>query len=467
MKPYSPLIFHKIIKRRDARFDGRFYFGVKTTGIYCRPICPAKPKPENIVIFKSKAHAELAGYRPCLRCKPDFAPGSKILQGTGNTVNRALRMLEEETQTEITVRNLSLRLGVSERHLRRLFETHLGASPIDILTSQRLHLARTLVVETNTPLSTIAFAVGFQSIRRFNEAFKELYQKPPSFFRQSKSFCPTYDSFRIKIPYRRPYDFSTMFAYLKRHEAFGIERVSKQSYTRFIPLKTKGYGEICLNLEPTSKELSLSLRNIKATEIKPILTQIKRLFDLDHNPRDLPKSAYFKTSGIRVPGCYDAYETVISILLSQRVSTENAKAKLKQLIERFGTKLGEDDLGPIFRFPDPSILKDQNLGSLGVTLVQERAIREVSRQFVTGELRLSQSADLDEMKKKLSMIPGVGPWSTEVIAMRCLADSDAFPANDLIIKRTIEILQWNEEGWESFRSYLTHCIWRTYGGKQK
>lgn len=451
----------RIIQRRDPRFDGRFYFGVKTTKIYCRPVCPAKPKPENILIFKSSTEAENSGFRPCLRCRPDLAPGSKFFEGTGNTVSRAL-VLMDQVDEELSIEELSSKLGVTDRHLRRLFDEHLGASPVEIMIANRLHLARALITQTNQSISSIAFASGFKSLRRFNEAFKKLYQCSPSEFRKTKPKASK--EFVLNLPLIGPYDFKQVLSYLKRHEAYGIERVEKNEYRRYIP-SGKGFGTIVVRPDKRGDSFHIEIHDLSLTEIRSAMRKLRSLFDLDHNPNHLPKSKSLKPAGIRVPGSFDEFEVAVSIILSQLVSTDQAKLKLKQLIQKFGKKIGMDQNEEVWKFPLPQDLINAPVEEIGLTKVKSEAIRILARALSAKDLDLRAGTPMEETRKKLLDMRGIGPWTVEMIAMRCLGDSDAFPKNDLIIQRVLEKIDMQQE-WISSRAYLTHCLWRDFGGKE-
>lgn len=445
--------FKKIIERRDSRYDGRFYWGVITTRIYCRPICPARPKPENIRIFKSSTEAEKAGFRPCLRCRPDLAPGSQRWEGTGVSVARALRLMDERAGEALSVAELAASLGMSERHLRRLFVEHLGASPTAIMGHRRLHLARQLIAETHLPLTEIAFAAGFQSIRRFNEAFQELYQRPPSAFRKDVS-AESHAGLRLSLSVRPPYDWVTILGFLRRHQTFGIERVDERSYVRYWPQGDQKPGQISVTFAKDA--LQLEFHHIQLTALRPLIARLRHLFDADHNPQDLPQTADRLPQGIRIPGCFDPFETSVSIIMSQLVSAAQARQLMQKLVMAHGHRLTDDE---IFAFPSPEVLKNAGLEGLGLTRQKAEAIRELSRRLCAGTVQLSRTADLSAMRKELAQIPGVGPWTVELIAMRCLGDADAFPRKDLIVQR---LAPQDEEAWLSQRSYLTQLIWRDH-----
>lgn len=450
--------YHKIIARRDPRWDGRFYFGVKTTRIYCRPVCPARPKPENIVIFRSAGEAERAGYRACLRCRPDFAPGNKTLFGTAGSVARAMRLIDSWTGDDLNVEALASSLGMTARHLRRLFDEHLGASPVEIIATRRLHFARQLLTQTNRPVAEIAAASGFRSVRRFNEAFKASFRRRPTDVRRGVRVAGSAETLRLRIPVRPPFDWKNTLAYLKRHETGGLERVDADSYTRYVP-HGRAFARVRVTFDAKSPSLIVDSRGFALTDLRPVLLRLKSVFDADHNPAGLPKSA----KGIRVPGGFDAFETAVAIVLGQLISTAQAKAKMDALVARFGRPAGADEDGfAVVGFPAPSVLRDAPVEEIGIPRMKARAIRALARLAERGGLPLLPGADPGEARRLLLSIDGIGPWTAEMIAMRCLGDSDAFPSGDLVVRRALDAKIADEAAWSSSRAYLTHVLWRDH-----
>lgn len=447
----------RIVQRRDPRFDGRFYFGVKTTRIYCRPVCPAKPKFKNIVIFRSSAEAEMSGFRACLRCRPDLAPGHKLFNGTLNSVSRALKIIESSIVSDLNVEELSDKLGMTSRHLRRLFDQHLGASPIEIMTTRRVHFAKQLIEKSTLPLIEIAHASGFGSLRRFNEVFQSKYRATPSSFRLDRS-PKRVDILELKIPFRAPYNWTYVLGYLRRHETYGIEKVLENSYIRFIPT-TNGYGSVSVECDLKRNSLTLSFKDLALSEVRAIIPKLKFLFDTDHNPADLPRFRKQSEAGVRVIGSFDPFETAVSIILSQLVSTKHAKYKLRQLVEIFGRKLAITSNAGVFEFPTPEILVDARLEQIGLTRVKSQAIRSLAKLVCSGELSFNSALSFDELEAKLLAIKGVGDWTASLIAMRCMGNPDAFPKSDLIVQRALKQHLVKVDKWISSRAYLTHYIW--------
>ncbi len=451
-----------IIARRDRRYDGRFYFGVKTTTIYCRPICPARPKPENILIFRSPSEAENRGYRPCLRCRPDLAPGTKWLDGTLNTVSRALKLIQGGAET-LSVERLAATLGVTDRHLRRLFDQHLGASPVEILLTQKLHFAKQLVTETSLPITEIGFAAGFHSVRRFNEAFQERYRLPPSTVRKARGTATT-EGVVLKLAIRLPYDWASVIAYLARHETFGIERVENGTYRRFLPSEDgKSFGSFMISSAGGKDFLRAEFAGVPLASLRSVLSRLRSLFDTEHNPIDLPAVA----AGIRVPGAFDPFETAVSIILGQLVSTQGARTSLRKLVERFGTVLGEDAGLPVYAFPSAETLATAPVEEVGLTRSKGAAIRALAQAHHDGIVDFETPAEFASATATLRAIKGIGPWTAAMIAMRCLGDPDAFPANDLVIQRVLAEPGDDPTAWRAARAYLTHCLWRDACAKAK
>lgn len=448
----------KIIARRDPRFDGRFYFGVKTTKIYCRPVCPAKPKPENILIFKSHSEAEQKGYRPCRRCKPDLFPGQKSIDSKYIQVGLALEIIEASEEL-LSVSEIAHALKMTSRHLRRLFDEYLGASPIEVISSKRLHLARTFLTETKRSITEIAFAVGFNSLRRFNESFKELYKLTPSQLRKEQSIKGIEaDAIQLKILVRMPYDWNYVLHHLEKHLIYGAEIISDHKYLRFIPSAINQWGSILVSFDEKRSSLILECSRLSLTELRLQLPKVKKLFDVDHNPNHIPSSRKNDRS-MRVPGSYDCFEIAVSIIIGQLISTEQAKKKIEELVKKYGQKLKDAEKEIIF-FPSPDILATAELEELGLPKVKASAIRELSRQLNENKLELSYLKDIESTKEKLLNIKGIGPWTTELIAMRCLGDINAFPSTDLFIRRALREKMINEEKWQGFRAYLCHLVWR-------
>lgn len=460
---------HHALTARDPRYDGRFYYGVTTTGIYCRPICPARPKPEHLRFFKSKAEAERAGFRPCLRCRPDLSPSCSQWQGTAAVVARALAIMERDGADCESLTVLAEHLGISDRHLRRLFREHLGASPMEVAISRRLHLARQLLTQTSLSITDIALASGFNSLRRFNDAFTGTYRRTPSDFRKSALQEPASDeTITLHLPYLPPYDWDTVLRYFARHEVFGTDTVEDGSYLRQI---ASAQGPILLKVRnrPEKACLEVSLNLSSFSQLRGAVAAVRGAFDLDHNPLLLvPLSSEGTVSaapalagGIRIPGAFNPLESAVGVILGQLVSTAQGRRNLQKLVERFGTPLPAP-LHPrlTHQFPSAEVLAREDLSVLGFTKVRAAAINELARAVLEGRLTLSRSCDLTATRKALAQIRGIGPWTVEMIALRCLGDTDAFPATDLVLARALAASPLSADELRPWRGYLALALWK-------
>lgn len=466
-------LLYKIMCARDKRYDGRFYCGVQTTGIYCRPICPARPKIENITFYRSSTEAENAGYRPCLRCRPDVAPNSVQWNGTAAVIGRALRLISRGDADDMNLDQFAAKLGVSDRHLRRLFDQHVGASPIEVAASRRLHLAKQLLTQSTLSVTEIAFASGYQSIRRFNEAFKAKFRASPSSVRTSTtdSFEKNSNFIRIELPVIAPFDWDHILGFLKNHRAEGVENFVNGCYQRGFSLDNQ-VGSVEVHYDPKKSQLLVSISVSNPNHLREVIERVRDLFDTHSNPhshlddldaKDPIAQTYLQELGIRIPGSWEPFETAICIILGQLVSVEQARLKVKRIVEQFGTKISS----PVFPgcthlFPSAHVLAHASLKDIGITKIREQAIRELSKRVSEKQIDLSRSTDIEKTKAQLLEIKGIGPWTTEMIAMRCMGDPSAFPKTDLIIKRALEHHK-NEKGdWSPWNAYITLALWKKH-----
>jgi len=464
---------YQALSSRDPRYDGRFYVGVTTTGIYCRPICPARPKKENVRFFRSKAEAEKAGFRPCLRCRPDLSPTSIQWRGTEAVVARAFGMINRGDADGSSLSDLAGRLGMTDRHLRRLFQEHLGASPIEVAISRRLHLARQLLSQTPLSITDIALASGFNSLRRFNDAFITTYRRNPSEFRKlAETPTAAADTITLRIPYLDRFDWDNLTRYFARHEVYGVDAIDDGCYIR--QLKTAGaesYLRVAHLAQSSSLQVSLRMGDFGA--VRQLVDTVRGVFDIDHNPRQVTippgcpeelRAVLEKGVGIRVPGAFDPFETAVSVILGQLVSTGQGRLNLRKLVEKYGEKSGTPNHPKLSRFfPAPAVLAREDLTALGFTRVRARAISDLAAACLAG-LDLSRSCDIAATRQALMAIKGIGPWTVEMIALRCLGDTDAFPASDLIINRALERYRLLPEQFSPWKSYLALALWKTGAG---
>jgi len=458
---------YRIFVARDRRYDGRVFCAVHTTGIYCRPICPARAKIENVTFFRSGAEAERAGFRACLRCRPDIAPQAAQWSGTGAVVGRALDLIARGEADDAPLSVLAAQLGISDRHLRRLFDEHLGAAPVEVAASKRLHLARQLLTESSLSITHVAFASGYRSLRRFNEAFKERFHVAPRAMRRGVTVARG-SALRLVLPVVAPYDWESVLAFLGRHATTGIEAVADGRYRRAFAIDGRpGAVEVAFDARRPALHLTLHLPDTR--DLRRVVERVRDLFDARTNPHarhpgrgvsERRPSALSFAPGTRVPGAWDPFETAVATIVGQAIRVEHARVKMGELVARFGEPLASPLLpGCTHLFPTPPVLATADLSSLGLTRARSNAIRELARRVANGELQLSRSTDLDEARRGIASIPGVGPWTVEMVAMRCLGDPDAFPDGDLILRRALEGRGAETEEHRPWRAYLAVALW--------
>ena len=438
---------YRAVESRDARFAGRFYIGVATTGVYCRPGCPARtPRRDNVRFYPSAAAAEGAGFRACLRCRPDAAPGTPAWAGTAATISRALRLLEETGDAA----GLPGRLGVGDRHLRRLFARHMGASPAAVLRTRRLHLARQLIEGSALPMIDVAQAAGFTSVRRFNEAVKVGFGRTPT---ELRAKVPSGSSLSLRLPFRAPLDFARLLSFLEPRCIAGIEAVRDGAWLRtvregFVEVRPGGAGH-----------LALFLPVALASQAFDIVARVQRIFDLRADPLPIarhlstdPLLAKRVTPGLRVPGSWEPFEMAVRAILGQQISVQRARDLAREIAVQHGEVLPHGLL-----FPTAGRLAEVELKGMPGT--RARSIRALAQAVASGSLRLDAATTVDQLRT----LPGIGPWTAEVIAMRALAYPDAFPAGDLGLCKTTQLdpraLEARAERWRPWRSYAAAALW--------
>ena len=467
---------YRALRSRDSRFDGRFFTAVQTTGIYCRPVCPAAtPKRRNIRFFPCAAAAEEAGFRACKRCRPETAPGTPAWQGTSATVRRALRLIEEGALDESGVELLAARVGVGGRHLRRLFVEHLGASPLAIALTQRTHLARRLIDETTLPMARVAFSSGFQSVRQFNDAIRKSFALTPTQIRRGAATKAEGSELRLRLAYKKPFDWHGLLDFLRFRAIPGVEAVDNDSYRRTVGCSDAS-GFIRLTNDPGHAQLLLELNLKDATPLVPLVDRVRRVFDLRADPVQigecLKRSRLLKTAfrpGLRVPGAWDPFEVGVRAILGQQISVAAATTLAGRLVERFGRHIdseGENALHSLF--PEPEDLISPELGKIGLPSKRADAIRNFARSVAQGDLRLDSSLGLEDSIERLCRVDGIGPWTAHYVAMRAFGETDAFPASDLGIRHALaiegklpsekEVMAIAEE-WRPWRAYAAVNLW--------
>lgn len=473
-------IYERARLSRDARFDGRFYVGVRTTGIYCRPICPANsPKRENITFYPTAAAASEAGYRPCLRCRPECAPGTPAWAGTSTTVQRGLRLIAAGALDDGNVERLADRLGVTSRHLRRLFTKHVGASPLAVAHTQRLHFAKRLIDQTALSMQEISVAAGFGSVRRFNDTFSKTYGRTPRELRRGRESTDTTASLRVLLPYRSPYGWHALLDFFAGRATPGVELVQEGRYLRSVEI---GEGRGIIEVGESNGALSLTVHGIGTESLFSIVQRARGMFDLDAAIDDISSTLsgdrvlrgwLKKNPGIRVPGAWDGFELTVRAILGQQVSVKAATTFAGRIAERYGERINVpvDGLSnpPGRLFPGPRKLLRARLENLGVIRSRAQTIRDLAHAVVNGSLSFELVQDMGEHRAALMSIKGIGDWTAEYVAMRALKNPDAFPSSDLGLLRAFdgpdgERLRPSEllaraEAWRPWRAYAALLIW--------
>jgi AraC family transcriptional regulator of adaptative response / DNA-3-methyladenine glycosylase II len=481
-------ICYRALTIRDERYDGRIYVAVTSTGIYCRPICPARtPKLENCRFFPSAAAAQEAGFRPCLRCRPEVAPDRGSWHGTSNTVSRGLALIAEGALDGegANMETLALRLGVGERHLRRLFERHLGASPISVAQTRRVHFAKQLIHDTRLPMSEIAMASGFGSVRRFNEVFLALFGRPPSKLRRHHQTPLPAGSLpvsgvTVRLGYRRPFDWSAILAHLATRSVDGMEWVGDGAYWRTIEYGGKT-GSVQIVDAPSLRSLRATIRFPSVKELPLIVDRIRAVFDLGaditaigaHLSRDgLLAPLVAARPGLRVPGGWDGFELAVRTVLAQQISLRAARGLAAQLVRALGRPVASAAAGHsalTHAFPDPSRVADADLAMLKMPAARRDAVTAIARAAVEAPALFEPLADLQRTVDRLRAVPGIGEWTAHSIALRIAREPDAFPSSDAGLLRSVarrsgvrmrpHELRARAEPWRPWRAYAAQHLW--------
>jgi AraC family transcriptional regulator of adaptative response / DNA-3-methyladenine glycosylase II len=462
---------------RDARFDGKFFIGVLGSGVYCRPICPAPTaKEKNVRYFVSAAAAAEAGFRPCLRCRPESSPGTPAWLGTSNTVSRALRLIGESGLEDGGVEVLAERMGVGSRHLRRLFLRHLGATPTAVARTRRLHFAKKLIDETTLPMSQIALASGFGSVRRFNAGIREVYHRTPTQIRRlaRQTSIQPQNQYLFRLRFRPPYDWPGMLAFLAPRATPGVESVELGLYRRSISLGgSDGYFEVSLANENT---LAVRVQFGDPRSLYGIIERVRAMFDLTADWSAIAPSLRTDpvlrrrveaTPGLRVPGCWNAFELATRAILGQQISVRAATMLAGRIVKAFGKPVSAT--GNITHlFPEPDVLAEADIASVGLPRARAETIRTFARAVRDGRFTFEGVVDMEAFLARLCAIPGIGEWTAQYVAMRALGEPDAFPADDLGLQRALDSSSARElvrraEAWRPWRAYAAMYLWTIAG----
>lgn len=476
---------YRALESRDARFDGVMFVGVSSTGVYCRPICPARtPKIEHCTFYASAAAAQEAGFRPCLRCRPEVAPELNAWRGTSNTVSRALALIAEGALDghDTSVEKLAERLGVGERHLRRLFLEHLGAPPISVAQTRRVLFAKQLIHDTTMSMTDIAIAAGFGSLRRFNEVFRNLFHRPPSALRKRRSANEQGKDVVLRLRYRAPYDWQNMLGFLQARAIPGVELVQDNCYSRTIEIN-RVLGSIAVAHLPERQSLEVTILFPEISSLPIIVARVRKLFDLGadieriehHLSADAALARLvIERPGLRAPGGWDGFEVAIHAVLGQQISVLAARQLATRLVELHGRGVPR-----AFRthpslsraFPDAKPL----VSGVSIAMPKTRllALKAVAEATVANPNLFHPLGRLEETIARLKMIRGVGEWTANYIALRALRESDAFPAADLGLLRGAASINGTKvdpaslliraESWRPWRAYAAQHLWAAAG----
>jgi AraC family transcriptional regulator of adaptative response / DNA-3-methyladenine glycosylase II len=498
----DPRACYRALKTRDERFDGRFFVAVTSTGIYCRPICPARPpKPEHCRFYPSAAAAQEAGFRPCLRCRPETAPDRGSWRGTSNTVSRGLALIAEGELDgdDASVDTIAERLGVGGRQLRRLFQQHLGASPIAVAQTRRVLVAKQLIVDTRLPMSEIALAAGFGSVRRYNEIFQGLFRRPPSALRPKSAATVAEGTVAgsgvaVRLRYRPPYDWESMLAYLRARAIGGVERVESAEradaavYARTLRLDVPGAGgsgaalaAVVVRHLPRLHALEATVRCAHVRLLPQAVARVRHAFDLGadvatigaHLARDpLLAPLVAARPGLRAPGAWDGFELGVRAILGQQVSVEAARRLCSRLVALCGTALEPPDRvhpGLTHAFPTAQQVVAADLSGLGVPRARREALVALARAALADGSLFEPLADVEATVARLRAVKGVGEWTAHYIALRAARETDAFPADDAVLLRSTgarrglradaQELVLRAEQWRPWRAYAAQHIW--------
>lgn len=471
---------YRAVQSRDARFDGWFVTAVLTTGIYCRPSCPVRlPLARNVRFLPTAAAAQRAGFRACKRCLPDASPGSPLWNARGDVVARAMRLIADGTVDREGVGGLAGRLGYTTRQVERLLQGEVGAGPLALARAQRVQTARILIETTSMPISDVAFAAGFSSIRQFNDTVRAACGTTPTMLRRSRfqsHELPAGQTIALRFAVRKPFAYQGVFGHLAASAVPGCEEVGAGVYRRTLLLPL-GTGIVSLSPRPDHVRCTLALDDVR--DLGAAIGRCRRLLDLDADPLAVVEAlsgdedlrAVVETApGQRIPGTVDPHELAVRAVLGQQVSLAAARTHARRIVDTYGTPVADPGGGLTHTFPGVEQLADVDPAHLALPEARRRAVRGLVTALAGGDVRLDPGADWQEARRQLLALSGIGRWTAEIIAMRGLGDPDAFPASDLGVRHAAERvglpsqagdLATRSERWRPWRSYVTQYLWAT------
>ncbi|MBM3340718.1 MAG: helix-turn-helix domain-containing protein [Betaproteobacteria bacterium] len=467
---------YQAVKSHDARFDGRFFTGVTSTGIYCRPVCSARvPKREHCRFFGSAAAAEGAGFRPCLRCRPELAPGNASVDASQRLAQAAASLIEDGIASGNGLAHIAAQLNVTDRHLRRVFEAQFGVAPVAFAQTQRLLLAKRLLTDTAMSATDVAFASGFQSLRRFNALFRERYRLSPSDLRKRAPRVALRDDFAFELAYRPPLDWARLLAFLAARSVTLVENVHKQAYRRTLAIADAGAvhtGWIEVLQHKTNALLQVRVAATLAKVLPQVLARVKRVFDLSCQPQQIAAALgpWAKpNAGLRLPGAFDGFELAVRAVLGQQITVRAATTLAGRFAAAFGDSVQTPyaELQRVFP-PAPAIAERSidDIAKLGIIATRAKTIRALAQAVADQRLTLDPSADVEATLMALKQIPGIGEWTAQYIAMRALAWPDAFPHIDYGVMKAMNETNAKRvlaraEAWRPWRGYAVMHLWHS------
>lgn len=474
----DPETCYRAIRARDPRFDGRFFVGVSSTGVYCRPVCTVKmPRRENCTFFPSAAAAESHGYRPCLRCRPELAPGNASIDARHRIAQAAASLIEDGVLNEIGTDGIADRLGVTGRHLRRVFHGEFGVAPIEFAQTQRLLMAKRLLTDTTLPITEVAYAAGFGSLSRFDALFKERYRLSPSQLRKTPTPSAPPDALTFELGYRPPYDWRSLIDFLGARRVNAVEDVDAFSYRRIVRIVQNGEvhgGWVEITPHRQKSVLRAAVSPSLAKVLPAVLSRVKHLMDVSCNPAEVaevlgPLAA--AKPGLRVPGAFDGFEVAVRAVLGQQVSVAAARTLAGRLAAAFGSPVDSPFAALSTSFPGPERIANLRAGEisgLGVLPSRARTVIELARALARDQIRLTPGADVTATLDALRSIPGIGEWTAQYIAMRALAWPDAFPHTDLGVMKALGERNGRRvlaaaDRWRPWRAYAVIHLWAAHG----
>ncbi len=457
---------YRALQARDARFDGTFVTAVRTTGIYCRPSCPAQtPKRENVLFYPRPAAAAAAGFRACKRCRPDAAPGSRDWDARGDLAARALRAIETGLVDEVGIPGLATRLAVSERHLHRVLVGEIGVGPLALARTRRAQTARMLVEHTELPLSTVAFSAGFASVRQFNDVMRAEFGCPPRQLRRVGTKAgEAVGTLSVRLQHRSPFAVTPLLGWLGARAIDGVETADGTSYRRVV-----GSGIVELTPMPAAGHVLARIEVEDVGRVAAVVSRCRRLLDLDADPAavdellaadELLAPSVARHPGMRVPGAVDGFELAARAVLGQQVSVAAARTFAGRLVQHCGHPLAAPRDGLTHTFPTADAVAAADLTGLGLTTGRTKTLRALAVAVTDGRVVLDALADRDEVRARLLELPGIGPWTADYVAMRALGDPDAFPATDLVLRRVLAGAGPDRaDRWRPWRAYAAMHLW--------